>query len=64
MFLHGLFIHELAEILLINETIDAEEIDIVMQCYENKKRGQDIPEDGDISCTLNSDAEETEETKG
>ena len=31
-------IHELAEVLLINETIDAEEIDIVMQCYENTEK--------------------------
>ncbi len=28
-------IHELAEVLLINETIDAEEMEIVMQCYLN-----------------------------
>ncbi len=61
---HNRLIHELAEILLINETIDAEEIDIVMECYENKKRGQRIPEDQDISCKLDSDAEETEERQG
>ncbi len=61
---HNRLIHELAEILLINETIDAEEIDIVMQCYENKKRGQRIPADQDISRQLDSDAEETEETQG
>ncbi|MBW1635305.1 MAG: ATP-dependent zinc metalloprotease FtsH [Deltaproteobacteria bacterium] len=29
-------IHELAELLLINETIDAEEMDIIMQCYLNR----------------------------
>lgn len=31
-------IHELAEVLLINETIDAEEMEIVMQCYVNSKK--------------------------
>ncbi|MEE4137722.1 MAG: cell division protein FtsH, partial [Desulforhopalus sp.] len=30
---HNRLIHELAEVLLINETVDAEEIDIVMACY-------------------------------
>ncbi|WP_457576097.1 ATP-dependent zinc metalloprotease FtsH [Desulfomarina sp.] len=30
-------IHELAEILLINETIDAEEMDIIMECHMEKK---------------------------
>jgi len=33
---HNRLIHELAEILLINETIDAEEINIVMECYTNR----------------------------
>ncbi|MEN8189583.1 MAG: ATP-dependent zinc metalloprotease FtsH [Thermodesulfobacteriota bacterium] len=31
------FIHKLAEVLLINETIDTEEIDIVHHCYLNEK---------------------------
>ncbi len=31
-------IHELAEVLLINETIDAEEMEIVMQCYVNSQK--------------------------
>jgi len=31
-------IHELAEVLLVNETIDAEEINIVMHCYENTEK--------------------------
>ncbi len=30
---HNRLIHELAEVLLINETIDAEELDIIMRCY-------------------------------
>ncbi len=30
---HNRLIHELAELLLINETIDAEEMDIILQCY-------------------------------
>ena len=30
-------IHELAEVLLINETVDAEELEIVMQCYTNSQ---------------------------
>ena len=37
---HNRLIHDLAEVLLINETIDAEEMEIVLQCYERKKRGQ------------------------
>jgi cell division protease FtsH len=32
---HNKLIHDLAEVLLVNETIDAEEMDIVMQCYLN-----------------------------
>lgn len=32
---HNRLIHDLAEVLLVNETIDAEEVDIVMQCYAN-----------------------------
>ena len=31
-------IHELAEVLLINETIDAEEMEIVMQCYVKSQK--------------------------
>jgi len=30
---HNQLIHELAEVLLINETIDAEELEIVVECY-------------------------------
>ncbi|MGW8159410.1 MAG: ATP-dependent zinc metalloprotease FtsH [Desulfoprunum sp.] len=36
---HNRLIHELAEVLLINETIDAEEINIVMQCYMSSVSG-------------------------
>ncbi len=44
---HNRLIHELAEILLINETIDAEEINIVMQCYMTSQKGKkDCPEEG------------------
>jgi cell division protease FtsH len=35
---HNRLIHELAEVLLINETIDAEEMEIVMQCYTNSEQ--------------------------
>ena len=28
-------IHDLAEVLLVNETIDSEEMEIVVQCYAN-----------------------------
>jgi len=35
---HNRLIHELAEVLLINETIDAEEMEIVMQCYINAEK--------------------------
>ncbi len=58
---HNQLIHELAEILLINETIDAEEIDIVMECYTNKQDKKDIPEDLDEPCKLKKDGEKTEE---
>lgn len=34
---HNSLIHELAEILLINETIDAEEMDIIMECHMEKR---------------------------
>jgi cell division protease FtsH len=36
---HSRLIHELAEVLLINETIDAEELDIIVQCYLDKRQG-------------------------
>jgi len=58
---HNRLIHELAEILLINETIDGEEIDIVIQCYTNSKEEEDIPEDQDVPCKLKRDGEKTEE---
>ncbi len=35
---HNRLIHELAEILLINETIDAEEMEIVIQCYTSTEK--------------------------
>jgi cell division protease FtsH len=35
---HNRLIHELAEVLLINETIDAEEMEIVMHCYINTEK--------------------------
>ncbi len=41
-------IHELAEVLLINETIDSEEMEIVMQCYVNSKKS-DKKRSGDES---------------
>ncbi len=37
---HNRLIHDLAEILLVNETIDAEEMEIVVQCYTNTKNKQ------------------------
>jgi cell division protease FtsH len=39
---HNRLIHELAEVLLINETIDAEEMEIVMHCY-TQSLGEDAP---------------------
>ena len=33
---HNKLIHELAEILLIHETVDGEEVDIIIQCYHNR----------------------------
>ena len=38
---HNRLIHELAEVLLINETIDAEEMEIVMACY-TQSRSEDV----------------------
>lgn len=37
---HNRLIHELAEVLLVNETIDAEEMEIVMQCYTNSEQSR------------------------
>ncbi len=37
---HNRLIHDLAEVLLINETIDAEEMEIVLQCYINTEKNQ------------------------
>ncbi|BHH84509.1 ATP-dependent zinc metalloprotease FtsH [Desulforhopalus sp. 52FAK] len=34
---HNRLIHDLAEVLLIKETIDSEEMEIVVQCYSSKK---------------------------
>jgi len=42
---HNRLIHDLAEILLVNETIDAEEMEIVVQCYSNTLKGQQKTED-------------------
>ncbi len=39
---HNRLIHDLAEVLLINETIDAEEMEIVVQCYANTKKNQKV----------------------
>lgn len=35
---HNKLIHELAEILLIHETVDGEEMDIVIDCYLNREK--------------------------
>ncbi len=53
-------IHELAEVLLINETIDAEEMEIVMQCYVNSQKSdkQGPAEQAQID---QSDIDKTEE---
>lgn len=37
---HNRLIHELAEVLLINETVDSEEMEIVMQCYRESKKSE------------------------
>jgi cell division protease FtsH len=42
---HNRLIHELAEVLLINETIDAEEMEIVMECYVNSKKSEENSSD-------------------
>lgn len=35
---HNKFLHKLAEALLVNETVDGEEMDIVHHCYINEKK--------------------------
>ena len=35
---YNTFLHTLAEALLVNETVDAEEVDIVLHCHINKKK--------------------------
>ena len=35
---HNKYLHKLAEVLLVNETIDADEVDIVEHCYLNEKK--------------------------
>jgi cell division protease FtsH len=42
---HRRLIDELAEVLLINETIDAEELEIVVQCYMDKRSGKKTVEE-------------------
>ena len=42
---HNRLIHELAEVLLINETIDAEEKEIVMECYMNSQKSEESSPD-------------------
>jgi cell division protease FtsH len=37
---HNRLIHDLAEVLLINETVDAEEMGIVMRCYLNTEKSE------------------------
>jgi cell division protease FtsH len=55
---HNRLIHDLAEVLLINETIDAEEMEIIMQCYTNsdgnrtKKQGSLRSKPGDPATRL------------
>lgn len=44
---HNKLIHDLAELLLINETIDSEEMDIIMRCYISKN-GQETSHHADI----------------
>ena len=40
---HNTLIHELAEILLVHETVDGEEVDIVIDCYLNRDK-QKLPD--------------------
>ncbi len=58
---HDRFIHELAEQLLINETIDAEEMDIIMRCYINTTEQERSPEDQDITRRPDQKEDKTEE---
>lgn len=56
---HNTLIHELAELLLVNETVDGEEVDIVIQCYLNRD-GQKKKQDH-FSRALESSAEPIQE---
>lgn len=42
---HNRLLHELAEILLINETIDREEMNIIMHCYRGKQQNKKTQRD-------------------
>lgn len=46
---HNRLIHDLAEVLLINETIDSEEMEIVVQCYSSTKKNQATKSDKQVS---------------
>jgi len=43
---HNRLIHDLAEVLLVNETIDAEEMEIVVQCYFNRAKSEETSSKG------------------
>lgn len=60
---HNRLIHHLAEILLINETIDSEEMGIVMQCYINTTEEKKDNRKQHTSTHLPINESETEEVK-
>lgn len=61
---HNRLIHDLAEVLLINETIDAEEMEIVVQCYLNTKKMQKKDHDRQASLRhQEKDAHKAEEIR-
>jgi len=62
---HNRLIHDLAEVLLINETIDAEEMEIVLQCYSNTKKKQVNDDDWqETSNQVETDANKAREIIG
>ena len=50
---HDRFLHKLAEALLVNETVDAEEVDIVHHCYLKEKKMEEAARQG-AACELYS----------
>ena len=61
---HNRLIHELAEVLLVNETVDAEEMEIVMRCYTvTGKTGKVLSDQGKAIHRVIEAIKQTEESR-